>query len=193
MEDYLMLVVSAIFINNILLIRFLGNCPFVGVSSSMSSALGMSAAVLFVNVLASLICWILQKTVLDVFGLEYLQTLVFILVIAALVQLVEIIMQKVAPPLYRALGIFLPLITTNCMIFGVAVLNIKEEYTFMQALVYAISTALGFNMALILLAGIRERMDSTARVPKLLQGVPICLITAGMMGLTFAGLLGLAK
>lgn len=193
MEDYLMLVVSAIFINNILLIRFLGNCPFVGVSSSMSSALGMSAAVLFVNVLASQICWTLQKTVLDVLGLEYLQTLVFILVIAALVQLVEIIMQKVAPPLYRALGIFLPLITTNCMIFGVAVLNIKEEYTFMQALVYAISTALGFNMALILLAGIRERMDSTARVPKLLQGVPICLITAGMMGLTFAGLLGLAK
>jgi electron transport complex protein RnfA len=193
MEDYLMLVVSAIFINNILLIRFLGNCPFVGVSSSMSSALGMSAAVLFVNVLASQICWTLQKTVLDVLGLEYLQTLVFILVIAALVQLVEIIMQKVAPPLYRALGIFLPLITTNCMIFGVAVLNIKEEYTFMQALVYAISTALGFNLALILLAGIRERMDSTARVPKLLQGVPICLITAGMMGLTFAGLLGLAK
>lgn len=193
MEDYLMLVVSAIFINNILLIRFLGNCPFVGVSSSMSSALGMSAAVLFVNVLASLICWTLQKTVLDVFGLEYLQTLFFILVIAALVQLVEIVMQKVAPPLYRALGIFLPLITTNCMIFGVAVLNIKEEYTFMQSLVYAISTALGFNLALILLAGIRERMDSTARVPKLLQGVPICLITAGMMGLTFAGLLGLAK
>ncbi|MDP2991810.1 MAG: RnfABCDGE type electron transport complex subunit A [Deltaproteobacteria bacterium] len=193
MEDYLMLVVSAIFINNILLIRFLGNCPFVGVSSSMSSALGMSAAVLFVNVLASQICWTLQKTVLDVLGLEYLQTLVFILVIAALVQLVEIIMQKVAPPLYRALGIFLPLITTNCMIFGVAVLNIKEEYTFMQALVYAISTALGFNLALILLAGIRERMDSAARVPKLLEGVPICLITAGMMGLTFAGLLGLAK
>ncbi|MDP3028177.1 MAG: RnfABCDGE type electron transport complex subunit A [Deltaproteobacteria bacterium] len=193
MEDYLMLVVSAIFINNILLIRFLGNCPFVGVSSSMSSALGMSAAVLFVNVLASQICWTLQKTVLDVLGLEYLQTLVFILVIAALVQLVEIVMQKVAPPLYRALGIFLPLITTNCMIFGVAVLNIKEEYTFMQALVYAISTALGFNLALILLAGIRERMDSAARVPKLLEGVPICLITAGMMGLTFAGLLGLAK
>ncbi len=193
MEDYMMLIISAIFINNILLIRFLGNCPFVGVSSSMSSALGMSAAVLFVNVLASQICWTLQKTVLDVLGLEYLQTLVFILVIAALVQLVEIVMQKVAPPLYRALGIFLPLITTNCMIFGVAVLNIKEEYTFMQSLVYAISTALGFNLALILLAGIRERMDSAARVPKLLEGVPICLITAGMMGLTFAGLLGLAK
>lgn len=193
MEDYLLMMVGAIFVNNILLIRFLGNCPFLGVSNAMSSALGMSAAVIFVNTLAGTICWVLQKVALEPLNIEYLQTLVFILVIAALVQFVEIIMQKVSPPLYRALGIYLPLITTNCMIFGVAVLNIKEDYNFMQALVYSISTAVGFSMAVILLAGIRERMAAAARIPKLLDGVPIGLITAGMMGLSFAGLLGLAK
>jgi electron transport complex protein RnfA len=192
MEDYLLLMVSAIFANNILLIKFLGNCPFIGVSSSMDSALGMAGACLFVNVLASSMCWIVQRFVLDPLGLEYIQTLAFILVIAALVQLVEIVLQKVAPPLYRALGIYLPLITTNCMIFGVAVLNIRQEYSFMQAVVYAFSTAIGFNMALILLAGIRERF-AIGRIPKLMDGFPIGLITAGMMGLSFYGLIGLGK
>ena len=192
MEDYLLLMVSAIFANNILLIKFLGNCPFIGVSSSMDSALGMAGACLFVNVLASSMCWIVQKFVLDPLGLEYIQTLAFILVIAALVQLVEIILQKVAPPLYRALGIYLPLITTNCMIFGVAVLNIRQEYSFMESVVYAFSTAMGFNMALILLAGIRERF-AIGRIPKLMDGFPIGLITAGMMGLSFYGLIGLGK
>ena len=192
MEDYLLLMVSAIFANNILLIKFLGNCPFIGVSSSMDSALGMSAACLFVNVLASCICWIIQKFVLDPLGLEYIQTLAFILVIASLVQLVEIVLQKVAPPLYRALGIYLPLITTNCMIFGVAVLNIRQEHSFMESVVYAFSTAIGFNMALILLAGIRERF-AIGRIPKLMDGFPIGLITAGMMGLSFYGLIGLGK
>ena len=192
MEDYLLLMVSAIFANNILLIKFLGNCPFIGVSSSMDSALGMAGACLFVNVLASSMCWMVQKFVLDPLGLEYMQTLAFILVIAALVQLVEIILQKVAPPLYRALGIYLPLITTNCMIFGVAVLNIRQEYSFMESVVYAFSTAMGFNMALILLAGIRERF-AIGRIPKLMDGFPIGLITAGMMGLSFYGLIGLGK
>jgi electron transport complex protein RnfA len=192
MEDYLMLMVSAIFANNILLIKFLGNCPFIGVSSSMDSALGMSAACIFVNVLASLSCWIIQKFALEPLGLEYLQTLAFILVIAALVQFVEIVLQKVAPALYRALGIYLPLITTNCMIFGVAVLNIRQEYNFMETLVYSFSTAVGFSMALLLLAGIRERF-AIGRIPKLMDGFPIGLVTAGMMGLSFFGLVGLGK
>ncbi len=191
MQDYLLMIVAAMFINNIVLIRFMGNCPVVGVTSSIDSALGMGAAVVFVTTMAGTTCWIIQKSVLEVLGIEYLQTLVFILVIATLVQFVEILMQKVAPPLYRALGIFLPLITTNCMVFGVAVLNIKEDHSFMETLVFSMASALGFALVLLFMAGLRERMDSAGRVPKLLQGVPITLITAGMMGLSFAGLLGL--
>ena len=192
MEDYFMLIISAIFVNNILLIKFLGNCPFIGVSSSMDSAKGMAAACIFVNVLASSMCWVFQKFVLEPLSIEYIQTLAFILIIAGLVQLVEIILQKVAPPLYRALGIYLPLITTNCMIFGVAVLNIRQDYTFMQAFVYSIATAVGFSMVLILLAGIRERFI-VGKIPKLMDGFPIGLITAGMMGLSFYGLVGIGK
>lgn len=192
MEDYLLMMVSAIFANNILLIRFLGNCPFVGVSTSLDSALGMSAAALFVNVMASTITWIVYHFLLVPLDLTYMRTLAFILVVASLVQLVEIALQKIAPTLYRALGIFLPLITTNCMIFGVAVLNIQEEHTFMQTLVYAFSTALGFSLALILLAGIRERF-AIGKVPKLMAGFPIALITAGMLGLSFYGLVGLGQ
>jgi Na+-translocating ferredoxin:NAD+ oxidoreductase subunit A len=191
MQDYLLMIVAAMFINNIVLIRFMGNCPVVGVTSSIDSALGMGAAVVFVTTMAGTTCWIIQKSVLEILGVEYLQTLVFILVIATLVQFVEILMQKVAPPLYRALGIFLPLITTNCMVFGVAVLNIKEDHSFMETLVFSMASALGFALVLLFMAGLRERMDSAGRVPKLLQGVPITLITAGMMGLSFAGLLGL--
>jgi electron transport complex protein RnfA len=180
------------FINNIVLIRFMGNCPVVGVTSSYGSAVGMGAAVVFVATMAGTTCWIIQKTILEVLGIEYLQTLVFILVIAALVQFVEILMQKVAPPLYRALGIFLPLITTNCMVFGVSVLNIKEEHTFLQTLIFSLASAVGFALVLLFMAGLRERMDATGSVPSLLRGVPITLITAGMMGLSFAGLLGMA-
>ncbi|MFP4084541.1 MAG: electron transport complex protein RnfA [Desulfonatronovibrio sp.] len=191
MEDYLMMMVSAMFINNIVLIRFMGNCPTVGVSSSMSSAVGMSFAVIFVTTLAGTTCWIVQKAVLEVFNLEYLQTLVFILVIASNVQITEMIVQKVSPPLYRALGIFLPLITTNCMVFGVSLLNIQEDRSFMETLVYSVSAAIGFAIVLILLAAIRERMTATANVPEVLQGVPITLITAGIMALSFSGLLGL--
>ena len=190
-QSWFMFILSAIIINNILLIRFLGNCPFLGVTTAMDSALGMSAACIFVNVLASVLCWIFQKMVLDPLGLEYLQTLAFILVIAGLVQFVEMVVQKTSPALYRALGIFLPLITTNCMIFGVAVLNIREDYDFMHTLVYSISTALGFSLAMVIMAGIRERM-AIANIPKLLDGVPLGLITAGMIGLTFYGLAGIS-
>ena len=192
MQDYLLMIVAAMFINNIVLIRFMGNCPVVGVTSSYGSAVGMGAAVVFVATMAGTTCWIIQKTILEVLGIEYLQTLVFILVIAALVQFVEILMQKVAPPLYRALGIFLPLITTNCMVFGVSVLNIKEEHTFLQTLIFSLASAVGFALVLLFMAGLRERMDATGSVPSLLRGVPITLITAGMMGLSFAGLLGMA-
>lgn len=191
MGDYLLFMLSAIIINNILLIKFLGVCPFIGVSGSMDSAIGMAAACIFVNVLATSLCWMVQMFVLEPLGLEYIQTLAFIVVIASLVQLVEIVLQKVAPPLYRALGIYLPLITTNCMIFGVAVLNIREERGFIDAVVYAFSTAAGFSIALILLASIRERF-AIARIPKVLQGFPSGLITAGIVALSFYGLVGLA-
>ncbi|MEW6327972.1 MAG: RnfABCDGE type electron transport complex subunit A [Thermodesulfobacteriota bacterium] len=190
-QSWFMFILSAIIVNNILLIRFLGNCPFLGVTTAMDSALGMSAACIFVNVLSGVLCWIFQKAVLDTLGLEYLQTLAFILIIAGLVQFVEMVIQKVSPALYRALGIYLPLITTNCMIFGVAVLNIREDYDFMHTLVYSIFTAVGFSMAMVIMAGIRERM-LIARIPKLLDGVPLGLITAGMIGLTFYGLAGIS-
>jgi electron transport complex protein RnfA len=189
MQDYLMFMLSAIIINNILLIRFLGNCPFLGVTTAMDSALGMSAACIFVNALSGVLCWIFQKAVLDTLGLEYLQTLAFILIIAGLVQFVEVVMQKMSPALYRALGIYLPLITTNCMIFGVAVLNIQEDYDFAHTVVYSIATALGFSLAMVIMAGIRERMR-IAHIPRLLDGVPLGLITAGMIGLSFFGLAG---
>lgn len=192
MADYLLMMVTAIFANNILLIRFLGLCPFVGVSTNQESALGMSAAALFVNVLASSISWNVYNFLLVPLELEYLRTVAFILVIASLVQLVEIVLQKTAPALYRALGIYLPLITTNCMIFGVAVLNIQEEHTFIETVVYAFSTAVGFSLALIILAGIRERF-ALGKVPQILSGFPAALISAGIMGLCFYGFMGLGQ
>jgi electron transport complex protein RnfA len=192
MNEYLVFMVTAVFANNILLIRFLGLCPFVGVSTSLESALGMSAAALFVNVLASSISWNVYHFLLVPLGLEYLRTLSFILVIASLVQLVEIILQKIAPRLYQALGIYLPLITTNCMIFGVAVLNIQQEHTFIQTVLYAFSTALGFSLALIILAGLRERF-LLAQIPTQMHGFPAALVTAGIMGICFYGFTGLGR
>lgn len=192
MTDYLLMMVTAIFANNIILIRFLGLCPFVGVSSSQESALGMSAAALFVNVLASTISWNVYNYLLVPLELQYLRTVAFILVIASLVQLVEIVLQKIAPALYKSLGIYLPLITTNCMIFGVAVLNIQEEHTFIETVVYAFATAVGFSLALNVLAGIRERF-ALGRVPALMSGFPLALITAGIMALCFYGFLGLGQ
>jgi len=190
MEGYIVLLLSAILVNNILLAQFLGNCPFLGVSRKMETAVGMSAAVVFVLTMAGAITWVVYKYGLVPYQLEYLRTLAFILVIAALVQLVEIFLKKSIPPLYQALGIFLPLITTNCAVLGVAVININEGYTFMQSLVFSIASALGFGLALILFAGIRERFEMS-RIPQAFQGTAIGLMSAGLMSLAFFGFRGM--
>ncbi|ADK85111.1 electron transport complex, RnfABCDGE type, A subunit [Desulfarculus baarsii DSM 2075] len=188
--DYLLFIVGAILVNNILLAKFLGNCPFLGVSKRMDTATGMSMAVIFVTTLAGMITWVVQYYMLVPLEIEYLQTIAFILVIAALVQLVEIIMQKTMPALYRALGIFLPLITTNCAVLGVAIINIGEEYDFVDTLVFSFSSAVGYSLALILFAGIRERF-AMAPIPKVFEGTAIGLVTAGFLALAFSGFGGL--
>jgi electron transport complex protein RnfA len=188
--EFLTLTVSAIFISNILLAQYLGNCPFLGVSKKMDTAIGMSGAVIFVLTLSGIITWAVQYKVLVPFGLEYLQTIVFILVIAALVQFIEMFLKKSVPPLYRALGIFLPLITTNCAVLGVALLNIKKQYDFAHMLVFSVTSAVGFSLALVLFAGIREKFE-TARIPGSYQGTAIGLVTAGLMALAFLGFTGM--
>ena len=170
--EYLLIFISAIFVNNIVLSQFLGICPFLGVSKKIDTAIGMGGAIAFVLTLATIITWCVQKYVLDAFGLQYLQTLSFILVIAALVQMVEIILKKVSPALYQALGIFLPLITTNCAVLGVAILVIQKDFNLLQSVVYAFSTALGFALALIVFAGIREQ-QALVRIPKGMQGIAL--------------------
>ena len=192
MTEYLLLVVSAIFVNNILLARYLGNCPFLGVSKSMDTAIGMGMAVIFVTTMAGVITWMVQRYILDPFGLSYLRTIAFILVIAALVQLVEMFLQKSIPGLYRALGIFLPLITTNCAVLGVALINIKEDYDFLTTLVFSFASAVGYSLALVLFAGIRERY-AVMKVPKPFDGTPLGLITAGLLSMAFLGFSGLLK
>ncbi len=186
------ILLSAILVNNVVFARFLGICPYLGVSKKTDTAVGMSAAVTFVMVLASSITWLIQRLVLDPFGLRYLQTIVFILVIASLVQIVELVLKKVSRPLYQALGIYLPLITTNCAILGVAILSIQNDYGFVQTVVFSLGSAIGFGIALVLFSSIRERLD-LARVPKHLEGVPIALITAGILSLGFMGFAGLVK
>ena len=190
MGEYLLLIVGAVLVNNILLMKFLGNCPFLGCSQRMSTATGMAAAVVFVMTLAGVITWVVWEVLLVPLKLEYLRTIAFILVIAALVQLVEIVLQKVSPGLYKALGIFLPLITTNCAVLGVAVINIDNEFNFMQTTVFSFASALGFGLALVLFAGLRERM-AVSPVPRALEGTPIGLITAGLLALAFSGFAGL--
>ena len=187
--EYILIFISAIFVNNIVLSQFLGICPFVGVSKKVNTALGMSAAVAFVMTLATIVTYLIQKSVLDPFGLQYLQTIAFILVIAALVQMVEIVMKKVSPALYQALGIFLPLITTNCAVLGVAILVIQKDFTLLESVVYAFSTAIGFGLALTVFAGLREQLE-LANVPKGMQGVAITMITAGLLSLAFMGFSG---
>ena len=187
--EYLLIFISAIFVNNIVLSQFLGICPFLGVSRKVDTALGMGAAVAFVLTLATIVTYLVQVYVLNPFGLQYLQTLAFILVIAALVQMVEIILKKVSPALYQALGIFLPLITTNCAVLGVAILVIQKDFSLLESVVYAFSTALGFALALTVFAGIREQLAYT-RVPKGMQGMAIVLVTAGLLSLAFMGLSG---
>ena len=187
--EYILIFISAIFVNNIILSQFLGICPFLGVSQKVNTSLGMSAAVAFVMTLATIVTYLIQKFVLDAFGLQYLQTIVFILVIAALVQMVEIVLKKVSPALYQALGIFLPLITTNCAVLGVAILVIQKDYDLLSGMVYAISTALGFYLAMVLFAGLREQMELN-KVPKAVEGIPLALITAGLLSMAFMGFSG---
>lgn len=190
MTEYILLIVSCVFVNNILLAQFLGNCPFLGTSKKMETATGMAMAVIFVLVLAGVITWLVQHKILVPFKLDYLQTIAFILVIASLVQFVEMFLKKNIPTLYAGLGIFLPLITTNCAVLGVCIINIKEDYTFMQALVSSFAYAAGFGLALILFAGVRERV-LLARVPKPLQDTAIGLVVAGMISLAFMGFKGM--
>ena len=193
---YILIFITAVFVNNIVLSQFLGICPFLGVSKKVDSALGMGAAVAFVLTLATIVTYLIQMYVLKAFGLEYLQTIAFILVIAALVQMVEIILKKSAPALYQALGVFLPLITTNCCILGVAILVANGTYAtqglepnLLTGVVFAISTAIGFALALVVFAGIREQL-SMMDVPKGLQGMSIALITAGLLAMAFMGFSG---
>ena len=197
--EYILIIISAVFVNNILLSQFLGVCPFLGVLNKVSTAAGMSGAVTFVMAVATLVTYLLQYYVLIPLGIEFMQTVTFIVVIASLVQMVEIIMKKVSPALYQALGIFLPLITTNCAVLGVAILVVSKEFTFggdphmlnmAQAVVFAIANALGFGLAMILFAGLREQLE-LANVPKEFKGTPIALITAGILALAFMGFAGL--
>ena len=188
--EYLIIFISAIFVNNIVFSQFLGICPFLGVSKKLSTALGMGAAVTFVMVIATLVTYLIQVFILDPNGLGFMQTISFILVIAALVQMVEIILKKVSPALYQALGVFLPLITTNCTILGVAILVIQKNFDLGQSIMYAFSTALGYTLALIIFAVIREQLAMTA-IPKALKGVPIALIVAGILSMAFMGFTGI--
>lgn len=183
---YFAIIIGAIFVNNVVLAQFLGICPFLGVSSKVDTSMGMGMAVTFVMALSAVVTWCLQHFVLVPFGIEYMQTIVFILVIAALVQMVEIVLKKVSPALYQALGIFLPLITTNCAVLGLAILMIQKDYSLLQGVVFQVATALGFALALVLFAGIRERLD-VEDVPQGMRGVPIALIAAGLLAMAFMG------
>ncbi|MBR2958805.1 MAG: electron transport complex subunit RsxA [Bacteroidales bacterium] len=180
------LIIGAIFVNNVVLAQFLGICPFLGVSKDVKSSVGMSGAVLFVMLLATLVTWLIMQYVLVPLNLQYLQTIAYILVIAGLVQMVEIVLKKIAPSLYQALGVFLPLITTNCAVLGVAILVVQKNMNLLESVVYAASIAVGFALALVLFAGIREQLDLTG-VPKGMKGVPIALITAGILAMAFMG------
>lgn len=188
--EYILIIISAIFVNNVVLAQFLGVCPFLGVSNKINTALGMTGAVTFVIVLATMVTYLIQTYVLNKLGIAFMQTITFILVIAALVQMVEIILKKVSPPLYQALGIFLPLITTNCAVLGVAILVIQKNYNLLQGVVFGAATAIGFGLALVILAGIREQME-LVNIPKGMKGVPISLIVAGILALAFMGFAGL--
>ena len=180
------IVIGAIFVNNVVLSQFLGICPFLGVSSKVDTSLGMGMAVTFVMALSAVVTWAIQNYILVPFGIEYMQTITFILVIAALVQMVEIVLKKMSPALYQALGIFLPLITTNCAVLGVAIIAIQKNFDLLTTVIYSVSTAIGFALALVLFAGIRERLE-VEDTPQAMRGVPIALITAGLLAMAFMG------
>lgn len=199
--EYVIILISAIFVNNIVLSQFLGICPFLGVSNRVNTALGMAGAVTFVMALSTLVTYLLQYYLLVPLHIEFMQTVVFILVIAALVQMIEIVLKKISPSLYQALGIYLPLITTNCCVLGVAILVVTKEFTFGgtahmlnlgESVVYAVASALGFGLALTIFSGIREQLE-LSNIPKSFRGVPIALVTAGILSLAFMGFSGLVK
>jgi Na+-translocating ferredoxin:NAD+ oxidoreductase subunit A len=192
MTELLLIFIGAAFVNNFVLARFLGICPFIGVSKKVETALGMGMAVVFVMTIAAVVTWFIQYFILIPFGIEYLQTIAFILVVASLVQLVEMVIQKASPVLYQSLGIFLPLITTNCAVLGVAVLNIQKGYSFLETLMFALGAAAGFTLAMALFAGLRERID-LGPVPESFKGIAIALVTAGLLSLAFMGFAGLVK
>lgn len=189
--EYIIIIIAAVFVNNIVLNQFLGICPFIGVSNKVETAIGMTGAVTFVMVLATLVTYLIMDNILVPFEIEYMRTITFILVIASLVQLVEIILKKVSPSLYQALGIFLPLITTNCAVLGVAVLAAgNAEFNLLKSVVYAVANAIGFGLALIIFAGIREQLE-LAEIPEGMKGVPIAFIVAGILALAFMGFAGI--
>ncbi|MCL2560818.1 MAG: electron transport complex subunit RsxA [Rikenellaceae bacterium] len=187
--EYLIIIISAIFVNNIILAQFLGICPFLGVSSRVTTSVGMGAAVTFVITIAALLVYLLQYYILVPLGIEYMQTIAFILTIAVMVQMVEIILKKVSPSLYRALGVFLPLMTTNCAILGVAIILVQKEYNMFESVVFASSTGVGFTVAMVIFAGIRERLD-LEDLPAGMKGAPIALVTAGILAMAFMGFSG---
>ncbi|MFA5779991.1 MAG: electron transport complex subunit RsxA [Elusimicrobiota bacterium] len=190
MKEMLLLLLSTIFVNNFVFARFLGTCPYMGVSKKISDSIGMGLAVIFVLLMASVFSWFLQYAVLNPLHIEYLQTIVFILVIAALVQFVEMVLLKTSPALYKALGIYLPLISTNCIILAVAILNIRENYNLIKTVVFTVGAGLGFTLALILMSSIRERLE-LADIPKALEGEPVAFIIAGLIAIAFFGFSGM--
>lgn len=192
MIHYILIFIAAVFVNNVVLSQFLGICPFLGVSKKVNTSLGMGAAVTFVLALSTIFTYIINQFVLVPLDIEFMQTISFILVIAALVQMVEIILKKISPALYDALGVFLPLITTNCCVLGVAILVVQKDYSFGESIVYAVSTAIGFTLAMIIFAGIREQLSMTP-TPKAMKGIPIALISAGILAMAFMGFSGLVK
>ena len=190
---FLIIFIVAVFVNNVVLSQFLGICPFLGVSKKVSTATGMGAAVTFVLLLATMVTWLVQTYILVPLGLEFLQTIAFILVIATLVQMIEMIIKKISPALYQALGVFLPLITTNCCVLGVAILVIQKKFTYAESLMYAVSIGIGFLLAMVIFAGIREQLAKTGSTPRAMKGTPIALITAGILAMAFMGFSGLAS
>jgi electron transport complex protein RnfA len=188
--EYIIIIISAVFVNNIVLSKFLGLCPFIGVSNKVETSVGMSGAVAFVMVIATIVTYLLYQYVLIPLGITFMRTITFILVIASLVQMVEIVLKKVSPPLYQALGIFLPLITTNCTVLGVAVLAVQNDFNLLESVVFAIGNAAGFGIAIVVFAGIRDQLE-LLNVPKAMKGVPIALVVAGLLALAFLGFGGI--
>jgi electron transport complex protein RnfA len=188
--EYILIIVSAVLVNNIVLTQFLGICPFLGVSNKVTTSFGMGGAVVFVMTLATIVTYLVNNFVLDPLGIGYMQTISYILIIAALVQMVEIVLKKVSPALYQALGVYLPLITTNCAILGVAILVIQKDFNLMESVVFAFSNAIGFTLALFVFAGIREQLE-LADLPKGMKGIPAALIVAGLLSLAFMGFSGI--